>query len=76
MSGIRKHRYNASCDSLHSYCPTLPMMFGYIPIDMVEDYGINGAKHIIGSTKMNLHSNYLYGVEESDAYVITKVRKI
>ena len=52
------------------------MSFGHIPIDMDEDYGINGARHILTATKIKLHTNWPYNVEESEAFWIDKLFKI
>ena len=46
MRRYRKHRCDGDCDSLHSYSFNTPMSLGNVPIDMDEDYGINGARHI------------------------------
>lgn len=76
MRRYRKHRCDGDCDSLHSYSFHTPMSLGHIPIDMDEDYGINGARHILSVTKINLHTNWPYSVEESEAYWIDKIFKI
>ena len=52
------------------------MSFGSVPIDMDEDYGINGAGHILGATRIKLHTNWPYNIEESEAYWIGKLFKI
>ena len=76
MRRYRKHRCDGDCDSLHSYSFNTPMSLGHIPIDMDEDYGINGARHILSVTKINLHTNWPDGIEESEAYWIDKIFKI
>lgn len=76
MRRYRKHRCDGDCDSLHSYSFNTPMSLGHIPIDMDEDYGINGARHILSVTKINLHTNWPYSVEESEAYWLDKIFKI
>ena len=76
MRRYRKNRCASDCDSLHSYSFDAPMSFGHIPIDMDEDYGINGARHILTATKIKLHTNWPYNVEESEAYWIGKLFKI
>jgi hypothetical protein len=52
------------------------MSLGHIPIDMDEDYGVNGARHISSVTKIKLHTNWPYSIEESEAYWIDKMFKI
>jgi hypothetical protein len=52
------------------------MSLGNVPIDMDEDYGINGARHILSVTKINLHTNWPYSIEESEAYWLDKIFKI
>lgn len=76
MRRYRKHRSDGDCDSLHSYSFHTPMSLGNVPIDMDEDYGINGARHILSVTKINLHSNWPYSIEESEAYWLDKIFKI
>ena len=76
MRRYRKNRRNSDCDSLYSYSFDTPMSFGSVPIDMDEDYGINGARHILTATKIKLHTNWPYNVEESEAYWIGKLFKI
>ena len=76
MRRYRKNRCDSDCDSLHSFSYDAPMSFGHIPIDMDEDYGINGARHILTATKIKLHTNWPYNVEESEAYWIGKLFKI
>jgi hypothetical protein len=76
MRRYRKHRCDGDCDSLHSYSFNTPMSLGNVPIDMDEDYGINGARHILSVTKINLHTNWPYSIEESEAYWIDKIFKI
>ena len=76
MRRYRKNRCDSDCDSLHSYSFDAPMSFGHIPIDMDEDYGINGARHILTATKIQLHTNWPYNVEESEAFWIDKLFKI
>ena len=76
MRRYRKNRRNSDCDSLYSYSFDTPMSFGSVPIDMDEDYGINGARHILTATKIKLHTNWPYNIEESEAYWIGKLFKI
>ena len=76
MRKKKKNRCDSDCDSLHSYSYDAPMSFGHIPIDMDEDYGINGARHILTATKIKLHTNWPYNVEESEAFWIDKLFKI
>ena len=76
MRRYRKNRCDSDCDSLHSFSYDAPMSFGHIPIDMDEDYGINGARHILTATKIKLHTNWPYNIEESEAYWIGKLFKI
>ena len=76
MRRYRKNRRNSDCDSLYSYSFDTPMSFGSVPIDMDEDYGINGARHILTATKIKLHTNWPYNVEESEAFWIDKLFKI
>jgi hypothetical protein len=76
MRRYRKHRCDGDCDSLHSYYAHAPMSFGNVPIDMDEDYGINGAKHILSASKIKLHYNWPYSIEESEAFWIDKICKI
>lgn len=76
MRRYRKNRCDSDCDSLHSYSFDAPMSFGHIPIDMDEDYGINGARHILNTTKIKLYTNWPYNVEESEAFWITRLLKI
>lgn len=76
MRRYRKNRCDGDCDSLHSYSFNTPMSLGNVPIDMDEDYGKNGARHILSVTKINLHTNWPYGIEESEAYWIDKIFKI
>ena len=76
MKKKKKNRCDSDCDSLHSFSYDAPMSFGHIPIDMDEDYGINGARHILTATKIKLHTNWPYNVEESEAYWIGKLFKI
>jgi hypothetical protein len=52
------------------------MSLGHIPIDMDEDYGVNGARYILSVTKIKLHTNWPYSIEESEAYWIDKMFKI
>lgn len=76
MRRYRKNRCDGDCDSLHSYSFNTPMSLGNVPIDMDEDYGKNGARHILSVTKINLHTNWPYSIEESEAYWIDKIFKI
>ena len=76
MRRYRKNRWNSDCDSLHSDSFDAPMSFGSVPIDMDEDYGINGARHILTATKIKLHTNWPYNVEESEAFWIDRLFKI
>ena len=76
MRRYRKNRCESDCDSLHSYSFDAPMSFGHIPIDMDEDYGIHGARHILTATKIKLHTNWPYNVEESEAFWIDRLFKI
>ena len=76
MRRYRKHRCDGDCDSLHSYSFNTPKSLGNVPIDMDEDYGINGARHILSVTKINLHTNWPYSIEESEAYWLDKIFKI
>lgn len=76
MRRYRKRRCDGDCDSLHSYSFNTPMSLGNVPIDMEEDYGINGARHILSATKIKLHYNWPYSIEESEAYWIDKIFKI
>lgn len=76
MRRYRKHRCDGDCDSLHSYYFNAPMSFGSVPIDMDEDYGINGARHILSVTKINLHTNWPHNIEESEAFWIDRIFKI
>ena len=76
MRRYRKNRCDGDCDSLHSYSLNTPMSLGHIPIDMEEDYGINGARHILSVTKIKLHYNWPFSIEESEAYWIDKIFKI
>jgi hypothetical protein len=76
MRRYRKNRCDGDCDSLHRYSFNTPMSLGNVPIDMDEDYGINGARHILSVTKINLHTNWPYSIEESEAYWIDKIFKI
>ena len=76
MRRYRKNRCDSDCDSLHSYSFDAPMSFGHIPIDMDEDYGINGARYISNATKIKLHTNWPYNVEESEAFWIDRLFKI
>ena len=76
MRRYRKNRCDGDCDSLHSYSFNTPMSLGNVPIDMDEDYGKNGARHILSTSKINLHYNWPYSIEESEAYWIDKIFKI
>ena len=76
MRRYRKNRCDSDCDSLHSYSFDTPMSFGSVPIDMDEDYGINSARHILGATRIKLHTNWPYNIEESEAFWIDKTFKI
>lgn len=76
MRRYRKNRQYSDCDSLHSFYFDQPMTFGVIPIEMEEDYGINGCRHILKASRLNLNTNWPYNVEVSEAYFITKVYKI
>ena len=76
MRRYRKNRCDGDCDSLHSYSFNTPMSLGNVPIDMDDDYGKNGARHILSVTKINLHTNWPYSIEESEAYWIGKIFKI
>ena len=76
MRRYKKNRCDSDCDSLHSYSFDAPMSFGHIPIDMDEDYGINGARHILTATKIKLHTNWPYNIEQSEAFWITRLLKI
>ena len=76
MRRYRKNRWNSDCDSLHSDSFDTPMSFGNVPIDMDEDYGINGARYILRATKIKLHTNWPYNIEESEASWIDKIFKI
>ena len=76
MRRYRKNRRNSDCDSLYSYSFDTPMSFGSVPIDMDEDYGINGARHILTATKIKLNTNWPYNIEESEAFWIDKTFKI
>lgn len=76
MRRYRKNRCDGDCDSLHSYSFNTPMSLGNVPIDMDDDYGKNGARHILSVTKINLHTNWPYSIEESEAYWIDKIFKI
>lgn len=76
MRRYRKNRCDGDCDSLHSYSFNTPMSLGNVPIDMEEDYGVNGARHILRVTKIKLHTNWPYSIEESEAYWIDKIFKI
>lgn len=76
MRRYRKNRFNSDCDSLHSYSFNIPMSFGRVPIDMDEDYSINGARHILSVTKIKLYTNWPYNIEESEAYYLDKIFKV
>ena len=76
MRRYRKNRQYSICDSLHSFYFDQPMTFGVIPIEMEEDYGINGRRHILKASRLNLNTNWPDNVEVSEAYFITKVYKI
>lgn len=76
MRRYRKNRCDGDCDSLHSYSFNTPMSLGNVPIDMDDDYGKNGARHILSVTKINLHTNWPYSIEESEAYWIDKIFKM
>ena len=76
MRRYRKNRRNSDCDSLYSYSFDTPMSFGSVPIDMVEDYGKNGARHILNATKIKSYTNWPYNVEQSEAFWITRLLKI
>ena len=76
MRRYRKNRQYSDCDSLHSFYFDQPMTFGVIPIEMEEDYGINGSRHILKASRLNLNTNWPDNVEVSEAYFITKVYKI
>ena len=76
MRRYRKNRQYSDCDSLHSFYFDQPMTFGVIPIEMEEDYGINGYRHILKASRLNLNKNWPDNVEVSEAYFITKVYKI
>lgn len=76
MRRYRKNRWNSDCDSLHSDFFDTPMSFGSVPIDMVEDYGKNGARHILNVTKIKSYTNWPYNIEQSEAFLITRLLKI
>ena len=76
MRRYRKNRRYSDCDSLYSYSFDTPMSFGSVPIVMDEDYGINGARYISNATKIKLHTNWPYNVEESEAFWIDRLFKI
>lgn len=75
MRRYRKNRWYSDCDSLHSSFDTL-MSFGNVPIDMVEDYGKNGARHILNANKIKFYTNWPYNAEVSEAFRITRLLKI
>lgn len=76
MRRYKKHRCDADCDSLHSFYFDRPMTFGFIPIEMGEDYGINGHRHILNASKLNLKLNWPQSIETSEAYFIDRIFKI
>lgn len=76
MRRYRKNRWNSDCDSLHSDSFDAPMSFGSVPIDMDEDYGKNGARHILNATKIKLYTNWPYNIEQSEAFWINRLLKI
>ena len=77
MRRYRKNRCCSDCDSLHSFYFDQPMMFGSIPIEIEEDYGINGYRHILNSSKLKFYTNWPYNIAEpNEAYFIPKVYKI
>lgn len=76
MRRYRKNRWNSDCDSLHSDSFDAPMSFGTVPIDMDEDYGKNGARHILNATKIKSYTNWPYNIEQSEAFWITRLLKI
>ena len=57
MRRYRKNRCYADCDSLHSFYFDQPMTFGSIPIEIEEDSGINGYRHILHPSKLNFGAN-------------------
>ena len=52
------------------------MSFGTVPIDMDEDYGKNGARHILNATKIKSYTNWPYNIEQSEAFLISRLLKI
>ena len=53
------------------------MTFGSIPIEIEEDYGINGYRHILNSSKLKFYTNWPYNiVEPNEAYFIPRIHKI
>lgn len=81
MRRYRKNRWYSDCDSLHSDSLRsnsfdTPMSFGNVPIDMVEDYGKNGARHILNANKIKFYTNWPYNAEVSEAFRITRLLKI
>ena len=77
MRRYRKNRCCSDCDSLHSFYFDQPMMFGSIPIEIEEDYGINGYRHILNSSKLNFGANWPYNIVEAvEAYFIPRIHKI
>lgn len=76
MRRYKKNRRDSDCDSLHSYSFDAPMSFGNVPIDMDEDYGINGARYILNATKIKSYTNWPYNIEQSEAFLITRLLKI
>lgn len=76
MRRYKKHRCDADCDSLHSFYFNQPMSFGIIPIEIEEDYGINGYRHILNAPKLNFQINWPYSIETSEAYFIDRIFKI
>lgn len=76
MMKIKKHRYNSDCDSLHKFYLDAPMTFGGVPIDMDDDYGINGARYIMNSARIKSFSDWPTCAEASDVHFIVKAYKI
>lgn len=76
MRRYKKNRCDADCDSLHIFYFNQPMSFGMIPIEIEEDYGINGYRHILNASKLNFQFNWPYSIETSEAYFIDRIFKI
>ena len=58
--------------------PFLAMVIsgGHTHLVMVEDYGKNGARHILNATKIKSYTNWPYNIEQSEAFWITRLLKI